>query len=71
MSTTIRVVDTPLGYVAREILPVGERAYRRTPEGAWHYCSDHKGPWLGVAMAEVPNHVRAAIAYAMTKPEDE
>lgn len=71
MSTTIRVVGTTLGYVAREFHPTGERAYRRTPEGAWHYCPDHKGPWVGVALAEVPDRVRAAIAYAMTKPEEE
>ena len=69
--SVIRVVDTPLGYVAREFHATGERAYRRTPEGAWHYCPDHKGPWLGVSLAEVPHQFRAAIAYAMTKPEDE
>lgn len=51
---SIRVANTQLGFVAREIFPCGERAYRYGHNGTWSYCPDHKGPWIVVRPAEVP-----------------
>ena len=65
----IKVAGTPQGTVIREILASGERAYRITPTGQWHYCGDHKGPWVGCHREEVPQRIWDALAkYDSTMP---
>ena len=61
MRGTLKIVNTPDGVVIREIFASGECAYRVTPLGDWHYCGDHKGPWVGL-LHPVPDHIRDALA---------
>jgi hypothetical protein len=59
---TLKLTNTPAGVVIREISASGECAYRVTPLGEWHYCGDHKGPWLCISADKVPARVRDALA---------
>lgn len=54
MMGTVKAAKTLDGIVIREIFAGGERSYRLSPEGHWHYCADHKGPWVGVHVNDVP-----------------
>lgn len=59
---TLKVAETPDGRVVRDILPTGECAWRKTAAGDYHYCADHKGPWVGVSWFDIPIAVRVALS---------
>ncbi len=54
------VANTPDGTVVREQFVHGERAYRWNVDGSWCATADHKGPWVSLPWAAVPDEIRRA-----------
>lgn len=56
----LKIARTPDGVVVRVLRPDGEHAYRQGHDGSWSFTCDHKGPWISIAMDQVPSRINLA-----------